>query len=37
MGATPLLEVVQIVLVLTIALPCVGVALVGRAQRQRGL
>jgi hypothetical protein len=37
MGVMPLLEVVQIVLALTIALPCMGLAFIGMAQRQRSL
>lgn len=37
MGAMPLLEIVQILLAFTIALPCVGLALISTAHRQRGL
>lgn len=35
MNATPLLEIVQILLACVIALPCVGLALVGMARRQQ--
>jgi hypothetical protein len=37
MDTSPILEIVQILLICTIALPCAGLALAGMARRQRGL
>lgn len=34
MNAAPVLEIVQILLAFIIALPCIGLALVGMARRQ---
>jgi hypothetical protein len=37
MAGTSLIEVIQLILAVTIALPCVGLALVGAARRQQQL